>query len=152
MTLKVRKLQSGWGSAAPSQTPLSGVGVSHYAITFPLHLNPGSAPDLAKHKGTPLVSLYPLPNARVSSCMGLAKLEGDSPPPPPPPPSIRIWPNARDEWFWGWGGGGAISAFCPRRPTPSLRHCYPVIVHLKTTSRLICRFFYKLNASDVEGS
>ena len=53
---------------------LLGVGVSHHAITFPPHLNPGSTPVLAKRKGTPLVSMYPLPNARGSS---------------------RIWPNSR---------------------------------------------------------
>ena len=49
-----------WGSLQPSaHTPLLGVGMSRHTITFPPHLNPGSAPDLAKCKGTSFVSMYP---------------------------------------------------------------------------------------------
>ena len=74
-------------------TALAGVGVSRHAITFPPHLNPGSAPDLAKRKGDPM---YRIPYfAKRKGTPDLAKLEG-----------------------LGGGGGGAISAFCPPGRAP----------------------------------
>ena len=104
--------------AAPPQTPLAGVGASRHAITFAPHLNPGSTPDLAKRKGTLLVSMYPLSNTRGSSRIW-PNSRGTSPPPPPPPPlpGIRIWPNARGEWSWAWGGGAPNTFATPLNTT-----------------------------------
>ena len=73
VTLKVRKLRSGWGSAPD---PLAEVG-----------------PDLVKRKVTPLVSMYPLPNAK--GVVGFGQNRGGS---PPPPPQYSDLLNARGEW------------------------------------------------------
>ena len=137
VTLKVR--ESCKAARAPPQTPLAVVGVSRHAITFPPHLNPRSASDLAKRKGTPS---YPCIRCQTQEeVVGFGHGQTrrwPPPPPPPPPPSIRIWPNSRrtppriwpnakGEWSWAGGGGGGGGAplvhFVPGRPTPSLRHC-----------------------------
>ena len=114
VTLKVQKLQSGWGGAPNPACWGRRVPPRHH---FPPHLNLGSAPDLAKRKGTPFVSMYPLPNARGSS-----RIWPNLPPPPPPPPSpfgfgqTQGVNGVKPGGGGGGGGGGAISAFCPRAP------------------------------------
>ena len=80
-----------------------------------LGLNPGSAPDLAKRKGIPLISMYSLSNAR-----GRSLIWPNSRGTPPPPPV-----------FLGLGGGGGGGAplvhFAPGRPTPSLRQLLALV-------------------------
>ena len=100
VTLKVR--ESCKAARAPPQTPLAVVGVSRHAITFPPHLNPRSAPDLAKRKGTPS---YPCIRCQTQGeVVGFANSMGTPPPPPP-----------------------QYSDLAKLEGDPSLRHCLVVL-------------------------
>ena len=107
---KVRKLQSGWGSAPDPACWGRRVPPRHL---FPPAPKSWIRPNARGPPSYPCIRI--LPNARGNK----TQIRGGPPPPPPPQ-------------YSDGKGGAPLVHFAPGRPTPSLRHwpaCGPVIVN-----------------------